>query len=732
MDVLKFDEGVVLPKGMIPLTEMKPQSVVFIFNDNTIDPIACDLDFLYAQTRQRTYYELKNPEKAAETNIFPTNHLGDEMMMQTRMWSFKNFIQKLAFQYGLKHEYYKNIHGKWIDMALIRPHLALSNPSTGIFNGIISSHTIHEMSKDTSIYVKLCDNVHFSYDDWEKFRLKDINDIPDIKYITKDDNSNDGTYHFIKRGDGTYDLEDVPVSVFESEGESAKDNIHSQDKTYAKFKVRLGTYNTDTIGSGPADDNDHHLHNDLHLTFFGADGVTPFTDLDNMIVICNNMFVDYKRSTNNENSIYILNVIKYAEIQRMGTMRKVDEYLNKSASPLQLSTRRHDVMYKLDIDIPNTETGYVYHFDIRVYKWKNVTVSHFIDPLHYNTILKTTNMEANKYFWLKCGAEFSKEIDKSKTILLCGNEIVPQSEWEVDVTNPRRISLKNISKEFDYLYSEMYKKISDYMASYGMVNSENKPKIEDYVESYGNEYDPTITPAERFQRYVEAIEQYTEEVRDTSVLPFDTHYMPSTFDVVKKQFLYKQYAIIVFDTADEQNYSIEVYENHADIEIDTPLVNQIRNKNWSPDDILVVNGLVHRFENLYQDVFTPVRRWYLPVLDKVFEGANIFKLQLKRRYVKNNFYMKLNHTELIAGPITGHSYYTYDEKRRVYVAADVSKGFEAFYDQVDKNANFNPLTVYFTKNTVNEFVKVPTTMNEFDPNTTYYTKHFTKTYYIVK
>ena len=53
-DVLKYDEGIVLPDGYKSPSEMLPQSVVFIFNDNTIPPISCNLDYLYAFTHEKS------------------------------------------------------------------------------------------------------------------------------------------------------------------------------------------------------------------------------------------------------------------------------------------------------------------------------------------------------------------------------------------------------------------------------------------------------------------------------------------------------------------------------------------------------------------------------------------------------------------------------------------------------------------------------------------------------
>ena len=62
-DVLKYDEGIVLPNSMKELEQMKPQSVVFIFNENTIPPIACDLDYLYSRTTHKTEFPALNVEK---------------------------------------------------------------------------------------------------------------------------------------------------------------------------------------------------------------------------------------------------------------------------------------------------------------------------------------------------------------------------------------------------------------------------------------------------------------------------------------------------------------------------------------------------------------------------------------------------------------------------------------------------------------------------------------------
>lgn len=747
-DVLKYDEGIVLPDGYKSPSEMLPQSVVFIFNDNTIPPISCNLDYLYARTRQTKEYPADsteiglnlNKETKAATNlsILPTNYYSDSeyktgeyYMSVKRDWCYNDVIKSYIFKYGLKHEYYKNIHGKWIDMNTVRPHLALLNPYNSIFFSLTSLETISDLSKETSVYVKLCDNRHFSDDSWSKFRVSDINDIPEVEYIVKSSNSNDGTIYKIKRGDGTYDIEDIPVNVFEEAGQTYKDNIHTIDDEYAKFVIKLGDHSSNEIGSGQVNNNDHHKYDDLYITFFKADGVTPFTDIGNMFIVCNNMVVDYVKATNVDNAIYLPNVVKYAEIQRLTCYNKPSAYVKKTASPLQLSTRKNATSYVLDFDIPNTEYGYSYKFEIKIYKWKNVSVSHFIEPLMYTSILKTTSMEANKMFWLKTGATFASPIDKSKTILLCGNEIIPQSEWEVDRYESNKIKILGLQEEFDILYSEIYKKMSDYMKTYGLLNEENRPKIADYVNADGEHYDANKTPQERFDAYIKAVTEYVSQ-SSASALPFDMHYAPSTFDTVMKQFLYKQFAIIKFDTLDEANYTVELYENHADVEVDKPYTNHIRNINWSPDDLLVVNGLIHTFVNVYSDVFTPPTKWYLPVLDNVFEGANVYKLQVKRREIKKNFYMKLNYTELLAGPIDSLQYFVYNETKDIYLSADVTSGFDSTYNKLSSGETFNANSVYFTKDNSGNFVRVPTTVTAFENGVTYYTKAFNQVYYVLK
>jgi hypothetical protein len=726
------------PEGVIQtvenFTEMKPQSVVYVFQDNTIPPIACDLDYLYAQTKQRVEYDCHNEDKLITdyAKVYVTDTELDKLV-NVRMWSFRNRVKQLIFKYGLKNEYYKNIHGKWIDMGAVRPHLGLANPQNSIFYNIVSMQTISDLSKDTSIYVKLCDNKYFSTESWSKFRVKDINDIPSVEYIVKEtEDSNDGIIYNIKRGDGTYELDDVPVTVYEQAGEVAKDAIHTKDDNYAKFIIKLGNYSNHSVASGTISDNDHEDYNDLYITFYKADGITPYTDLDNMFIVCNNMILDYKRSTKVENAIFIPNAVKYAEIQRLSTSVNPSGYLDKTQiSPLQLD-KNNRVTHILNFDIPNTEYGYSYKFEIKMYKWNNVSVSHFTDPLNYVNTLKGSTIEVNKSFWLKTGADFSKEIDKSRTLLICGNEIIPNSDWEVDIDNPRRINFLWMSKDFDILYSEIYTKISDYMAQYGKVNAENKPKIEDYLDPSGKYYDVSLTPIERFNLWVQALNDYVNDMTTSSVLPFDAHHMPSVFDIVKKQFMYKQFAIITFDTLDEANYTVELYDNHDDIHINKPYNNCITNKNWSPDDILVVNGLVHTMENLYADVFRPPTKWYLPVLDNVFDGADVYKLQVKRRNIKKNYYMKLNYTELLAGPLEGYSYYTYDKTRDIYTICDTSNGFEAGYARISSGEAFNTNKTYFTKNSDGEYVKVPSTETSFIDGVTYYEKIFAKTYYVLK
>ena len=754
-DVLKYDEGIVLPNSMKELEQMKPQSVVFIFNENTIPPIACDLDYLYSRTTHKTEFPALNVEKelnlddkgkTTSRSILPTNYYSDTSYEQvdeegtitkeavylnsnTMEWSPLKEIRRLMFEYGLRHEYYKNVNGKWIDLSTIRPQLSLLNPANGIFNPIIGSSTISDLSKETSIYVKLCDNRYFSSLEWERFRVNDINDIPEVEYLVYERETNDAIVHKIKRGDGTYELENVPVNVFESAGQVYKDNIHTKDDDYAKFIIRLADYKSKTYGTGTISDNDHHKFDDLHLEFYKADGTTPFTELDNLFIICNNMIVDYVKNTEVNNGIFLPNVIKYAEIQRMSTPNKPNVYMKKERSPLQLSSRPTEVSHILEFDIPNDVSGYIYHFDIKIFKWKNVSVSHFIEPLNYESMLKTTKNESNKMFWLKTGAHFSKRVNKSKTILLCGNEIIPHALWEVDKFDKNKINFLWVNRDFDILYAEIYRKMKVYMESCGLLNDESRPKLEDYIDPNGKEYQENTPIKELFDKYIEAIKAYNET--SSSALQFDVHFAPSAFEITKKQFLYQQFAIVTFDTIDETNYEVEVVENRSDVEVDKPYTNHIRNKNWSPDDILVVNGLVHNFVNVYADVFTPPTKWYLPILDNVFEGADVYKLQIKRHDIKSNFYMKLNYQELLAGPIDGYSYFTYNEDKRIYLPVGEIKEFASDYIPVtstiyDKNA------VYYTKNSDGLFVRVPATNDVFEDGVTYYTRRFNDTYYVLK
>ena len=715
---LQFESVVATTELNYELEEFYPQTVVFVF-ENGIKPIACTIDYLFANTNHTTHFQYHNIEKDINGDI-ATNGL--DLGRVDKNYKFLDTIKYLQFKYGLKHEYYKNRNGKWIDMSAVRPNFAVTRESNNIFSSIIGSTLIRDDILETSIYTVVCDNTGFNSNThgWNIFKVLDKNVIPQVDtYIVKDSDSRSGTVYRVGRGDGGYKQDKVKKFVLQDRSQIYNDNIHDPND-YGYFKYEYADATTGTKGSGNYSSNDFHKYEDLILTFTKSDGVTPYTDLKDLLITCNGVFVDYSKHPTRNDCIYLKNVVKYGISQETGLKEgfNPDGFITKIERPNGTNI--------LDFDAAYQNIGISQLFNIKIHKWEDVKVSRFKTPLSVGGINKNMPTEPDRSFWLTNRLTFSENIDKNKTILFRGTEIVPKSDWEVDKLQKNIINLTTISAEFDIIYSEIYKVLQDHLVQIMEHNHIQSPKLEDYMD---DDYTSIEDVEDSMRRYTEAMKEFVEGGGEYKV-----HFAKSALSIVANQFKDFQYAIVTFDSIDNINYEISVIENSKDIEFDRPYVDKVRIKNWSPDDILILNGLNHRLINEYEDVFTIAPTWYLKEIKGVFNGSEGYKLEVIRRNKANNRYIKLNKNEIVAKPIGGVVYYTYDPKKDVYHKLGEIDEFDVNYQRLSSleiEQGMEPHVIYFMKDSLGEMVKVPPTITEFVSGTEYYICLYDKDYFVL-
>ena len=715
------NESVVTPvKNPLDITTMYNRSVVFEFNGG-IAPIACDLEFLYADDETQTQIALIHNYDME--NGGPLTSFGDTNGLNTvifkKKYRFLEVIKYLEFKYGIKHEYYKNKYGVWVDMLAVKPYFANKYNNDIIFSNWITGR-IDNDNLETSIYAKLCDDAHFngSVTDgiMEAIIVKNINKIPAVKYIIKDagEFNSDGKVAYIGKGDGQYSLEKVKKYTFREINE-VRDILSDE---IIKFKYELADHNTGTIGSGNYKNNNHHKFDDLLLTFTDSEG-NPFTDLDNLLITVNGMIVDYQRNRYSDNKIYINNVTKYADyqIKSLKEGHSLDNYSN--------FTEDREGNRIINYDVPVEQLGYVWTFDISIYKWDGVSISHFEEPLTNKSILKSEPTEDKKSFWLTTGLVFSSELTKENCILVCGNEIVSKDSWSIDEKDKHVINLQGISAEFDIIYAEMYRRIKLYTAMMIDHTINNAPKITDFLKEH---YESIEDVDNAIKLYEKAVEDYVNAGGE-----YNYHYARSAINVVKQQFIDRQYAVIRFNTSNPVKYSIEVGENHDDLKFNVPYRDRMRNLNWDIDDIVIINGIHHKFVNEYSDVFKPVARWYLPDISNTLDDVNGYKLEVYKRYNSSNRYIKLNYTQLSRGPHPTGEYFTYDSRTDQYMPIGNDE-FERTYirlsDEERSEGRKRDILYYVKDMFTGEYILVPDTINEFDETKVYYRLGFARDYYL--
>ena len=718
------NESVVAPvKSPLDIKTIYNKSVLFEFNGG-IAPIACDIEYLYAENMNPMINDIEvlNLDKPGSLDLFGENN-GLNTVTIRKKYRFINVIRYLIFKYGLKHEYYKNAHGQWINMGFIRPMFANKNGNnidiSNWFTGEINDEYI-----ETCIYRKVCDLPQFDGSNTEglmgSFFLSDINKLPACKYIIKIPNSTEGKVAYIDKADGTFKLEKVKKYNFRQLNEV--NDVVSDDVIW--FKYELADHSAGTIASGNFSNNNHHKFDDLILTFTDKNG-EPFTDLDNLFITLNGMIVDYQIKEPGSNKIFINNVIRYAEYQVKGL--KEGYTLDSNVNITEDKNGNRIINYDIDHD----KLGYVWTFDINITKWEGVSVSHFETPITNRSLLKTEPTEDRRSFWLTTGLVFSSAIDKDKCLLLCGNEIVSKDSWEVDKNDKHLVNLIGISAEFDIIYSEMYRRLKIFTEEMVGHKINNAPKITDFVKDH-------YTSLEDVQN---AIDLYEAAVREfvNNGGEYNYHYSRSAITIVKQQFIDRQYAIIKFDTLNESSYDISVLENHNELQFNAPIRDRMRNINWGMDDIVIINGIRQFFVNEYADVFKPVARWYLTDIKNALDDVNGYKLEVCKHYKSLDRYIKLNYSMLCKGPIAGRKYYEYDERLDNYISVGNIDDFERSYvkltpEEIAKGIERD--VQYYTKAITQEqtisYERVPSSFTQFEDGIAYYKLVFNKDYYLLK
>jgi len=730
MEDLAIESVISTSQAFKKVDQFYNRTVVFDFGHG-ITPIAVTLDYLYAQTDQNITYGIENYEAGVDrSGLHPIFHVlpsyidtAEEKNIAHRQYRFLDVIREMIFKYGLQHEYYKNKYGKWIDLGKIRPHFAVKNYSDNIFSTFFTG-TINENIMESSIYTKVCDNTIFDCTFTDNYfvtlcQITDVNKIPKAMYFVRDQYNKSAYIYSVERGDGTYKFEECPRIVFTDTEKDAKDSVHATNSP--RFSYKLASIDEKTVANGTYTNNNNHKFDDLLLTFIDNEN-KPYTDLTNLFIILNGVIVGYIPGPS-ENQIYLKDVVKYAAIQPKTLISgvNIDDYLVHTKTVGEKNAEGIDI---IKYDIPREKIGYNYVFDIRIYKWDNISITSFTEPLHTGKVLKTVAEEANKSYWLVNKLNFSHKINKDKSILLCGNTIVDKDSWEV--LDDGSVFLNTIELEFDILYTEMYSRMREYLSTQVSHDIVASPKIEDFLKLH-NDDEEGINAA--YQEYSQALEEWRETSGSDNY-----HYAHSAFDVVVEQFRNRTYAIIEFDNIAAKAYDIEVVENREEIKLNKPTKNYFINENWNIDDIVIMNGVCHDFVNKCENVFFAPEKWYRHGYDDVFEGVSAYKLQVVRRDKINDAYHKLNYTELLYGPIENTVYYRYDSEKKTYIGDAHVTSFKKefrFVSQDEKALGYNQHQVYFTKEG-DEYVRVPSTNTEFQVDKDYYICEFTRDYYILK
>lgn len=584
-------------------TSFDNQTVLFVLNGTNTPLIGYSGEFLFKRSIQKSVLKYTNQTGKDEKDP----NTDPDLYTSKEVFRYYERVKDMIFKFGMRRELYKNSHGTWIDMTAIRKNMKLF---LQMIVGVVDE-SLESGEFKSSAYVKIGDYIFNHLDENSVLNqyVVDEKDIPRATFI-----DSNGKYWEIGPGDGTISVTEPKTYQFKRYLDSENiDNIHLKDDKYILFDAVLSNHETGYTASSSYENNDAHKFDDLKLTFLNVDKTTPFTDLDNLLIFVNGLIVDYTRHPTQNNVIYLPNVKRLSNIQQVGLKAG---YGPDSHKTIETVGDKNCVHYEFD----NTQCKFSYKFDIQIYKWDNVKLSHFILPVNQKTVLKTESYSTNSY-WLPIELIFANKIDRDKTTLICSGEIIPKSEWDIDPNDDHGIRLLYNNFEFNQLMNEMTTKMKIYLAQIVEHDIQNEPKLSDYVTNLTS--DESIN--EGFNNYVTAMNEYINN--ETGGL-YDNHFALSAINSVIKQFDNRSYSIITTGTVEDSSYDIEFYENHEDIVVDKPIINQLTNKNWSPDDIIIINGMSHHLLNVYDDKFKlPTTNW-LPYQDNIFNHCDAYKFQV--------------------------------------------------------------------------------------------------------
>ena len=605
------------------LDSFKNQSVVFIFN-GSVKPIACTLPFLYTITEKNTTQYFENTGLGGV--IDENDPLNSFMVTMNKEYQFYRVIQALKFEYGLKAEYYKNSSGIWIDMIALR-HDGPINYKNDYAN---SGQSVYEDTFQYNTYRLLADSkLHFDGNSTSIIDNQYIvskSKIPEVTtYVVNEDldRLHIGSVYKIGKSDGTIELKEFDKIKFEKAGYHTYDNTLLNNPNYVLFTETLASAADETVAQGSFEENNNHKFDDLKLTFTNREG-NPYQNLDNLLCFVNGVLVDYVRSTTITNAIYLPDVIQFSDLQNVGTKTG----FTPSAYVKEIIIG-NDNRKALDFELEEKNYQRAMKFDVQIYKWDNVKISHRIGPINTLNVLKTEE-ESSNTFWLPTKLVFSDIVNKDKTILVCNNEIIPKDEWDVENTNSNIVRLKNVDAEFNILYAEMKAKLLEYMEQIIGHSYNAIPNLNDYIG--------TATSLEEIETgynlYEAEMTEYIRKTKDGEKGFYDIPSPLSALAVVKNEFMNRSYFLITVDQLEDRSETISIIESKNELILDKPYIDRVRNKNWMPDDIIIINGLNYRFENEYEDVFRVPMTYWLPKIHKVFYGASAYKLKIVKEKIK--------------------------------------------------------------------------------------------------
>lgn len=587
------------------ITQIQPKSVIFIFGHN-IDPIACTTEYLF-ETDSNRHCKPIFPE-FAEINNYNTEDIIGTIKYS---YSFYNTIRYMGSKFGLINEFYKNRWGCWIDMTAIRENIRLFASLMSVVN-----------SNDRYAY-DVADNYVFNNpeENTPYYRyIVDIKHIPETRYILSDK-----TIIKIGKWDGQNNPTKITNNLIEIKNFNDKDNI---DKNKKYFIQNLADYVTEEEANNNIDHNNNHKFDDLMIKLYNADG-TPFTQHEDFFITVNGLVVDYTRSSTKENVIYIPNVVKFSDIQMTGLKKGVrpEDYLKYEKRIIDEENLIYDESKTCAyFDFDSSKCKYSMVFNVKIYYWENVSVSHMISPINTEIYPKTEPSSAG-IFWLTSALIFSKEVDPNKCILLKNNEIMSNNEYMIDPVEKNKIHLLYINTEFDIIYSEIRRKLNIYLSQLIDHGFDEIPKLLDYLPKKDNPTEEEIVEA--MKEYESALEEF--KLSEKSDDYYDVHAEIPALQIVGNQFKDIKYTLIEFDSkVNNDTIDIEINREKDKFRLNYPIGDVITSKEWKKTDINIINGLQVTLENLYDNKFKVPDMSYRMNTPNLLEGAEGYRLEIAK------------------------------------------------------------------------------------------------------